>query len=50
MWSVRNGHTANTMLLLDRGANVDLADEVRKNDTVSDRDSVNVCVCFYVCV
>jgi hypothetical protein len=42
MWSVENGHTGTATLLLDRGANVDLADEVRKNKTLSDRVSVNV--------
>ena len=45
MWSVQNGHTVITRLLLDRGANVNLADEVNKNSTISDRVSVNVCFC-----
>jgi hypothetical protein len=44
MWSVQNGHTANTTLLLDKGANVNLADEVSESNTVSDRVSVYVCV------
>jgi hypothetical protein len=48
MWSVRNRHTATTTLLLDTGANVNLADKVSKNNTVSDRVSVYDCVC--VCV
>ena len=48
MWSVQNGHTGTTTLLLDRGANVNLADEVSKNSTVSDRVSIDACYCVYV--
>ena len=31
MWSSRIGHTAITKLLLERGANIDLADKVAKD-------------------
>jgi hypothetical protein len=44
MWSVQNGHAGTTTMLLDAGANINLADEVSKNNTVSDWVSVNVCV------
>ena len=36
MRSVRIGHIATTTLLLDKGANVDLADNVSDGDTTPD--------------
>ena len=55
MWSARIGHAATTTLLLDRGANINLADNVSDSTDVSVWDCVYVigctciCACVYVC-
>jgi hypothetical protein len=49
MWSARTGHTATTTLLLDRGANVNLADNVSDSTDVPVWYCVSVFVCTCIC-